>query len=190
VLEAVNIKGDVNAGPGCFLLGVTVTGNLTVEPGGRLFTQGIEPVGGVVARPTVIKGNVESSKATVIELGPATSVGGSVHLTGTTEANRMAFGKINGNVEIEGGIAHATVGGVVGGNVQIRNNSGAIFGEVSGVTIREATVGGKVELANNSLTGSLLNFFQVIKSSVAGNLLVSKNSEMGGRFPQDKSLTD
>jgi hypothetical protein len=112
-LGAVEIKGDISAGAGCDLSGTTVRGNVTVDPGGSLSTK--------VGSTTVITGNVESSKATLIELQGNTSVGGGLQLTGTTELIFLRFGKVSGNVDIEDGVAAVVLREheAVGGNLQI-----------------------------------------------------------------------
>jgi hypothetical protein len=173
-LGAVEIKGDISAGDGCDLSGTTVRGNVTVDPGGSLSTQ--------VGSTTVITGNVESSKATLIELQGNTSVGGGLQLTGTTELIFLRFGKISGNVEIKGGVAAVVLREheAVGGNLQIQHTSASASGELGLVVIADVTVGGNLQVANNSLTTSELNALQVQEASVAGNLQLSNNSVMGG----------
>jgi hypothetical protein len=147
---------------------------VTVDPGGSLSTQ--------VGSTTVITGNVESSKATLIELQGNTSVGGGLQLTGTTELIFLRFGKVSGNVEIKDGAAAVVLREheAVGRNLQIQHTSAPASGELGLVVIADVTVGGNLQVANNSLTTSEFNELQVQEASVAGNLQLSNNSVMGG----------
>jgi hypothetical protein len=170
---AVEINGNVSAGPGCDLSGATVKGNVTVNPGGSLSTK--------AGSTTVITGNVESTKATQITLEGATSVGNEARLRGTTEQIHLVSGKVNGNLIIEGGVPFLTIETEkVGGNLQVLNTSGAVLGELGLVGIVASTVGGNLEVANNSLTGAVINDVSVEETSIGGNLTLSNNSATGG----------
>jgi hypothetical protein len=162
----VTIKGNVTAGPGCNLSGTTVEGNVTVEPGGNLTT---EP-----GTTTVITGNVQGNKATLIQLEGKTSIGANLQLTGTTERIEILSGTVKGNVQINSGIAFLTVENEnIAGNVQLQNNTGGF-----GLDVNGSTIGGNVQLSNNSLS-DLVTVLFVIGDSVGGNVQVGNNSLSG-----------
>ena len=173
----VTITGDVTAGPGCNLWGTTVEGNVTVEPGGSPTTR--------EGTTTVITDNVQSSKATFIELEGKTSIGGNLQLTGTTQHIEIFFGTVKGNIEIQNGIAYLSVKKeTIDGNVQLQNNTGRspVTGE-GDVDIADSTVGGNVQLSNNSLTGSP-------SASVPESVLFAQHDSVGGNVQVDNnSLT-
>jgi hypothetical protein len=167
-LGAVEIKGNISAGPECDLSGTTVKGDVTVSPGGSLTTE--------EGSTTVITGNVQSRNATRIALEGATSVGGDVRLTGTTRSNLLYRGNVSGNVEIEEGRTESEVyDESIGGNVRMLNASlPATF--IGLVGIGNSSVGGNLEVGNNSLTNPFGNFVVVLQVSVAGDLRVYSNS--------------
>jgi hypothetical protein len=172
-LGAVDIKGNISAGAGCDLAGTTVRGNVTVDPGGSLSNN--------FGSTTVIMGNLEGSKATQIIMEGTTSVGGGLQLIDTIDQTLFRSEKVGGNVEINGGTPSISLTeGDVGGSLRIQNTSGSAFGESGLINIAGVSVGGNVQVENNSLSGSVLNMVSVAESLVAGNLQLSNNSAMGG----------
>jgi hypothetical protein len=154
------INGNVSAGPGCDLSGVTmVKGNVKVNPGGSLTI--------AFGSSTAITGNVQSQGATLISI---------------------FAGSIGGNVEIQNGVANVlVVFATVGGNVQVHNNAGSFSSGMSGIVdVAENTVKGNVEVHNNSATGSSFNVIQVAGNgpafvgSIGGNVQVHDNHATGG----------
>jgi hypothetical protein len=155
------INGNVSAGPGCDLSGVTmVRGNVKVNPGGSLTI--------AFGSSTAITGNVQSQGATLISI---------------------FAGSIGGNVEIQNGVANVlVVFATVGGNVQVHNNAGSFSSGMFGIVdVAENTVKGNVEVHNNSATGSSFNLIQVAGNgpvygafSIGGNLQVHDNQATGG----------
>jgi hypothetical protein len=169
---AIEIIGNVSAGAGCDLSGATVKGNVTVNPGGSLSTK--------EGSTTVIAGNLESSQATEISLEGATSVQGNIGLKGTSGRIYLS-GSVKGNLIIEGGIPFLTVENeAVGGNLKVLNTSGGVSGEGGLVGISRSTVGGNVEVSNNSAIGIVTNAVSVHETTVGGNLKISNNSATGG----------
>jgi hypothetical protein len=165
---AIEIKGNVSAGAGCDLSGATVTGNVTVNPGGSLATE--------ARSTTVIQGNLTSSQATAIILEGATSVHGNATLTGTSGETYLS-GKVNGNLTIEGGLSLITLQiEAIQGNLKIVNTSGSGF-----VGIR-STVGGNAEVSNNSLNEITISALLFQESTVRGNLRIDNNSATGALF--------
>jgi len=178
----ITIKGSVIAGPGCNLSGATVEGNVTVEPGGSLTTEG--------GTTTKITGNVHSNKATEVLMEAAGSIGGNVQIQGTTGGSNIRNGTVKGIVQIQNSLAFVDVAEeTVEGNVHLQNNTGA--GAVgciatSGpgcafVGVEHSTVGGNVLVGNNSLTATEANEVFVEHNSVShGKVQIQSNSATGG----------
>jgi hypothetical protein len=174
------VDGNVFVGQGAvlFIGGGVVKEDVSVDRGGELYA------GECDCQPATIIGDVRGYGAAVIRLRKAT-VDGDVVLTGTGVTEpifgeaQVSFGRVNGNVEIDNGQPEAFLySETVGGSIRILNNlsrstegSGETFLEVKG-----DTVGGNVEIGDNSLLAPVLNRVAVTKTSVANQLLVYNNN--------------
>src|SRR5690349_20661862 len=105
-LGPATITGNISAGAGCSLEpGTTVTGSVTVHPGGSLFA----------SEGFVIMGNVTSNEATEVRLGTFQNpdrgvIGGGVTLNKTTARIDLEYTEI-GRVRIINGVANLLVEG-------------------------------------------------------------------------------
>jgi hypothetical protein len=168
------INGDVSAGAGCHLEpGTTVTGSVTVNPGGSLTTE-------EHYAPTVkIDGDVTSEGATEILLEHVL-IGGDVDVQGTTVVTQMVHGRVNGNVNIQksSGVVIGLESITVEGNVVMEYNDALLV-------ITEAKIGKNVVVEHNttvSLPSRLLNIVEVTHSEIEGQVRLNNNSVPGSGF--------
>jgi hypothetical protein len=168
------INGDVSAGAGCHLEpGTTVTGSVTVNPGGSLTTE-------VHYAPTVrINGDVTSKGATTILLEHVL-IGGDVDVQGTTEFTQMVHGRVNGNVNIQksSGVDVGLEFITVEGNVVMEYNDALLV-------ITEAKIGKNVVVEHDTtatLPIRLFNIVEVTYSEIEGQVGLNNNSVSAGGF--------
>jgi hypothetical protein len=149
----------------CILVGGGVTGNIDLD-------------GGVLAMNTVtIGGNVQAEGAATLSIGPATVIDGNLqiqNLPSWTPPSQVCGASVKGNFQFQNngnpiaiGSAPSCPGNMIGGNLQVHNNSGAtaIFGN---------TVGGNLQDLNN--TGPS----QVFGNTVQKNLQCQNDSAITG----------
>ena len=115
------IDGNVIVTGPCTLAGVTVKGNVEVEGGGSL----------QLFAPSEIDGNVQSDGADfVLVFGNGVTIGGDLQIknTGPWGSGYVEGTVIDGNVQYEENTAPlVALGGAVGGDVQLFENSGGAF---------------------------------------------------------------
>jgi hypothetical protein len=167
---------------------ITIKGNVTAGPGCDLSgttVEGnvrVEPGGSLKTEEgteTTITGNVLSNKATEIVLKAGGEIGGNVQIQGTTGESLIEHGKVGRNITIRSSIASRLEvrNESVGGNVQLLNNTGT--GSGVHVVVGASTVGGNVLVINNTLTGTERNEVGAFETEIAGNLQVHNNSATG-----------
>lgn len=145
VIGAVTVDNVIVTGGTCLLAGTTVTGNVKVEPTGLLG-----------ANSATIAGNVQADGTDLVQLFLGTTVGGDVEIklsAGLTGNENQICGTIIGgdlklfddtvSTQIGSGVCSGLGGGnIVGGNVQVENNTG-------GVGIAGNLIGGNLQCKNN-----------------------------------------
>jgi hypothetical protein len=144
----VTIAGDVTAGPGCDLDVVTVTGDVIVEKGGSLSTFFSQ-----------IDGDVESRRATSVNIGLFTSIDGSVEIRGSSESAGVFRTVIGGDLVFAKNVGSVqAIDTLVEGSMEVSKNV-VTFGNFSGDTIGgDAEVvknRGDIEFGNSAITGTL-----------------------------------
>jgi hypothetical protein len=169
---------------------ITIKGDVIAGPGCNLSGATVE--GSVTVEPggslkteketaTTITGYVQSNKATEIVLLAGGEIGGNVQIQGTTGESVVEHGKVRRNITIQNSVASRLEvrDESVGGNVQLMNNTGR--GSHVHVVVIGSTVGGNVLVGNNTLTGTERNEVGAFEAEVkSGNLQVYNNSATGG----------
>lgn len=133
-LGAVTVDNVIADNGACNLSSTIVQGNVLVEPGGSLVSQGSTRVGG----------SVQLDGGTFVALIQDTRVAGDVQIKGATVGSGYAGPVIiGGSFQAEGnsGVVVA-VGGTVGGDLQVFKNTG-------GGLIGQNTVGGNLQCTEN-----------------------------------------
>jgi hypothetical protein len=169
---------------------ITIKGDVIAGPGCNLSGTTVE--GKVTVEPggslktekgteTTITGNVQSNKATEIVLLARGEMGGNVQIQGTTGESVVEHSKVRRNITIQNSVASRLEvrDETVGGNVQLMNNTGS--GSRVHVVVIGSTVGGNVLVGNNTLTGTERNEVGAFEAEIkSGNLQVYNNSATGG----------
>ena len=169
---------------------ITIKGNVVAGPGCDLSGTTVE--GNVTVEPggslkteqgteTTITGHVQSNKATEIILLAGGEIGGNVQIQGSTGESVVEHGKVRGNITIQNSVASRLEvrEESVGGNVQLMNNTGS--GSRVHVVVIASTVGGNVLVGNNTLIGTERNEVGAFKAEIkSGNLQVFNDSATGG----------
>ncbi len=156
--QATNVPYNllVPKGVTCTLDGITVTGSVTVEPGGCLIV-------GQASAPATVGGNIIASDAACVSIGFGSSVGGNVTALGTTgnpsgyKFNFLCNSLIGGSLSIESSTSRANwcigytgspcacaAGNNIIGNLTFDNNKGAIN------NISDNTIGSNLTCLNNT----------------------------------------
>jgi hypothetical protein len=168
---------------------ITIKGNVIAGPGcdlSRATVEGnvtVEPGGSLKTEElteTTITGNVQSNNATEIVLLAGGELGGNVQIQGSTGESVVEHGKVRRNITIQNSVASRLEvrDESVGGNVQLMNNTGS--GSRVHVVVVTSTVGGNVLVGNNTLTGTERNEVGAFEAETKGNLQVYNNSATGG----------
>ena len=171
LISNTTINGNVKAGPGCVLEQVTVNGEVKVVPGGSL-----------TADQTTITKNLTSKDATGIDLFRS-SVGGNVHLEGTTGDVFVRSGSVGGNVDI-----HESSGDnvyvqreTIGRNVHVHDNTLVSGGDGNTIIVGLNTIEGNVDVKDNSVANAANNQIQItLNDHIGGNVHVHDNAVTGG----------
>jgi len=173
----VTVEGrcDVGEAFGSYRVGATITGNVTVKPGGELVALSFEPV-----EPIIIEGGITAMHGSVVLVGGSEgslTVDGSVQVTDSPkESAAVVVGPsthVHGSVRVVGGTPETLLadGAVVDGNVWVTGLTGC---SALGVGINDLTVGGSVAFGKNALEGC--EGVGVSGDSVGGDLRVFENS--------------
>jgi len=168
---------------------ITIKGNVIAGPGCDLSSATVEgnvtvESGGSLkteeGKETTITGNVQSNNATEIVLLAGGELGGNVQIQGATGESVVEHGKVRRNITIQNSVASRLEvrDESVGGNVQLMNNTGS--GSRVHVVVVTSTVGGNVLVGNNTLTGTERNEVGAFEAETKGNLQVYNNSATGG----------
>ena len=169
---------------------ITIKGDVIAGPGCNLSGATVE--GNVTVEPggslkteegteTTITGHVQSNKATEIVLQAGGEIGGDVQIQGTTGESLVEHSKVRRNITIQNSVASRLEvrNESVGGNVQLMNNTGS--GSRVHVVVGASTVGGNVLVGNNTLTGTERTEVGAFETEIKfGNLQVFNNSARGG----------
>ena len=159
---------DINAGPNCTIDGLNhINGNVTVQTGGSL-QDGDTANGGAY-----VHGNIQANHAAWISIAYGAYVGGNIQVQGTTSEpgpsggsgfgyNLICHVNVGGDVQVQNNGVNAPfqIGDcygslVVGGNLQVTNNSGTqVVGGTNGASY-PTTVHNDVQVNNNTGTGSV-----------------------------------
>jgi hypothetical protein len=150
----------VPKGVTCTLEGITVTGSITVQPGGCLIV-------GQASAPARVGGNINATDAACLSIGFGSAIGGNVIALGTTgnpsgySFNFMCNSLIGGSVEINNSEKGADwcIGGKAACACAAGENiiGGLTFDANKGATnnISDNTIGSNMNCAGNTgLTGS------------------------------------
>jgi hypothetical protein len=161
------INGDVSAGAGCHLEpGTTVTGSVTVNPGGSLTTE-------ESASTVTINGNVTSEGATKILLR-SVSIGRNVDVQGTTGVAIILHGTVNGNVTIQKSCCETGLGSVtVRGNMVMEYNDALLI-------ITKAKIRMNLVVEHNTVILPSGDHIEVTLSEIEGQVRLNNNSVSGG----------
>jgi hypothetical protein len=175
------INGNVKAGPGCELDHVVVNGEVKVIPGGSLLTIG-----------STITKNVSSKDATDIFVY-RTSVGGNVHLDGTTGGRAgVSNSSVDGNLDIakSSGTDVLVVRVRIGGDVHVHDNTMVSGGDSNTINIAvNPDIAGNVEVKHNSLANAANNQILIDRNGhIGGNVDVSDNT-LAGSFADTNLYT-
>jgi hypothetical protein len=169
--------------------GPTIKGNVIAGPGCNLSGATVE--GNVTVEPggslktdkgteTTITGNVQSNKATEVVLLAGGEIGGNVQIQGSNGESFVQHSEVRRNITIQNSVASRLEvrEESVGGNVQLMNNTGT--GSGVHVVVGLSTVGGNVLVGNNTLIGTFSNEVGIFADGIAGNAQVYNNSATGG----------